>query len=97
MAPDVLIVGGGLMGCSTALHLLRAEPSLDVVVVEPDPTYATAASASASGGVRQLFTHRENILLSQYTLDVIEDWSNFAAAKRGGAADLTGAGRGTSS
>ncbi len=31
---DVAIVGGGLTGLSTALHLLRARPGLDVVVLD---------------------------------------------------------------
>ncbi|MGB0626714.1 MAG: FAD-dependent oxidoreductase, partial [Alphaproteobacteria bacterium] len=29
---DVVIVGGGLHGCSTAYHLLRREPTLRVAV-----------------------------------------------------------------
>src|SRR5690606_9229552 len=55
-----------------------ADPALDVVVVEPDPTYTLAATPRASGGVRQLFTRPENILLSRYTLDVVDDWAEFA-------------------
>ena len=70
---DVIIAGGAVMGTSTALALRRADPSLRVVVVEPDPTYAEAATLKASGGVRQLFTQPENILLSQYTLHVLND------------------------
>jgi glycine/D-amino acid oxidase-like deaminating enzyme len=70
---NVLIVGGGAMGSSTALALRRADTSLRVVVVEADDTYAEAATLKASGGVRQLFTLPENILLSQYTLEVLDD------------------------
>lgn len=76
--PDVLVAGGGIIGCATASYLLRADPTLDVVVVEPDPTYELAATPRASGGVRQLFTRPENILLSRYTLDVIANWTDFA-------------------
>ena len=35
---DVVIVGGGLMGCSTAYHLISHDPSLRVCIVERDPT-----------------------------------------------------------
>jgi FAD-dependent oxidoreductase domain-containing protein 1 len=70
---DVLVVGGGAMGTSTALALRRADSSLNVVVVEPDSTYAEAATLKASGGVRQLFTQPENIQLSQYTLEVLRE------------------------
>lgn len=66
------------MGSATALHLALAEPNLDVVVIEPDPTYAEAATSRASGGVRQLFTRPENIALSRYTLDVIDTWRDYA-------------------
>jgi glycine/D-amino acid oxidase-like deaminating enzyme len=78
-APDVVIIGGGLMGCAIALHLVLEDASIDVVVVEPDPTYEFAATTRASGGVRQLFTHPENIQLSQYTLELISRWSEFVS------------------
>jgi glycine/D-amino acid oxidase-like deaminating enzyme len=69
---DAVIIGGGAIGCATAVHLLRDEPARDIVVLEPDPTYAKAATPRASGGVRQLFSCPENIALSRYTLDFIE-------------------------
>ena len=75
---DVVIAGGGIVGCATAVYLMSAAPSLDVVVIEPDPTYAFAATGRGTGGVRQLFTRPENIALSQYTLHVIEDWDRWA-------------------
>ncbi len=49
------VIGAGAVGCTTALHLKIAEAGLDVVVVEPDYTYATAATGKGAGGVRQLF------------------------------------------
>ena len=57
----------------------RQNRRLDVVVVEPDYTYARAATGKGTGGVRQLFTRPENIWLSQYTLDAIDDWQNWGA------------------
>ncbi|HEX5905834.1 MAG TPA: FAD-dependent oxidoreductase [Propionibacteriaceae bacterium] len=74
---DVVVIGAGAVGCATALHLKKAEPSLDVLVVEPDFTYARAATGKGTGGVRQLFTRPENIWLSQYTLDTIDDWERW--------------------
>ena len=54
---DVVIVGGGVTGCSTALFLAR-EPGFDgtILVVERDPTYEHAPSAKATGGFRQQFS-----------------------------------------
>jgi glycine/D-amino acid oxidase-like deaminating enzyme len=41
---DVIIVGGGVMGSSTAYYLMSHNHSLKVTVVEPDPTYAQAST-----------------------------------------------------
>ena len=35
---DVVIIGGGLMGCSTAYHVISHDPSLRVCIVEKDPS-----------------------------------------------------------
>ena len=59
--PDVVIAGGGIVGCATAVHLAGASPGFEVVIVEPDPTYRWAATGRGTGGVRQLFTRPENI------------------------------------
>ena len=75
----VLVIGAGAVGCATALHLKTAEPGLEVVVVDPDYTYARAATGKGTGGVRQLFTRPENIQMSQYTLEVIEDWPTWGS------------------
>ena len=48
---DALVIGGGLHGCATALHLARA--GLDTIVVEKDYVGRHASSANA-GGVRRL-------------------------------------------
>ncbi len=63
---DVVIIGGGLYGSSTAYHLLEREPGLDVCIVEPDPGFEHAASARSNGGVRILFSQAESIQMSQY-------------------------------
>jgi glycine/D-amino acid oxidase-like deaminating enzyme len=74
---DVLIIGGGVMGSATAWHLLAQAPGLSVAVIEPDPAYAGAASSYASGGVRQLFSRAENVLMSRYTHEIIASWSSW--------------------
>ena len=64
---DVVIVGGGVTGCSTALFLAR-DSGFDgrVLVVERDPTYEHAPSAKASGGFRQQFSTPENIRIGLF-------------------------------
>ncbi len=65
---DVAIVGGGVMGLSTAWHLLVREPDLKVTVVERDTTYARASTSRSAGGVRLQFSLPENVAMSAYGL-----------------------------
>lgn len=69
---DVVIVGGGATGCSTAVFL-GLEPGFDgkVLVVERDPTYQNAPSAKASGGFRQQFSIPENISMGLFGIRFI--------------------------
>lgn len=75
---DVVVIGGGVVGSATAWYLLAQAPGISVAVIEPDPGYAGAASSSASGGVRQLFSRPENVLMSRYTHEVIATWTDWA-------------------
>ena len=65
---DVAVIGGGVMGLSTAFHLLEREPGLKVAVVERDPTYARASTPRSAGGVRLQFSLPENVAMSAYGL-----------------------------
>jgi FAD-dependent oxidoreductase domain-containing protein 1 len=76
---DVVIVGGGVMGCASAYHLLTREPGLDVVVVERDPTYEFASTPRSAGGVRQQFSLRENVAMSRYGLDFYKNFAGHVA------------------
>ncbi len=49
---DVIVVGGGIVGCSTAYWLRRRQPSLDVAIVEAD-TLGAGASGRNAGFVVQ--------------------------------------------
>jgi hypothetical protein len=74
---DVAVIGGGVVGSATAWQLLERAPGASVVVLEPDPGYTRAASPLASGVVRQLFTRPENVLMSRYTHEVIDTWTEW--------------------
>jgi glycine/D-amino acid oxidase-like deaminating enzyme len=51
---DVAIIGGGYTGLSAAYHLKKADPSLDVVVLEAE-TVGFGASGRNAGFVMTLF------------------------------------------
>ena len=69
---DVIMVGGGLMGCATAYHLMRADSGLQVAIIEMDPTYERSSTILSDGNVRVQFNLEENIRISQYGLEVME-------------------------
>lgn len=72
---DVVIVGGALVGSSTAYHLVVRDSALDVVVVERDPSYEFAATGRSFGGVRVLFSQEENIRMSLYGHEFYGDFA----------------------
>jgi len=69
---DVVIVGGGIMGCCTACHLRMLDRSISIAIVERDSTYSRASTALSMANVRTQFSLRENILISQYMMEVLE-------------------------
>jgi FAD-dependent oxidoreductase domain-containing protein 1 len=69
---DVIMVGGGLMGCAVAYYLMRADDGLDVAIVEMDPTYERSSTSLSDGNMRVQFMLKENIQISQYGLEVVE-------------------------
>ncbi len=73
---DVIMVGGGLMGCATAYYLLKSDPGLQVALIEMDPTYERSSTALSDGNIRVQFNLRENIRISQYGLEVLEHFSD---------------------
>ena len=47
---DVVIVGGGIIGLSTAYHLLLKQPGLRVVVLEREEMTGTGATSGSGAG-----------------------------------------------
>ena len=77
---DVVVIGGGVTGCSTAMFLAR-EPGFDgkVLVVERDPTYENAPSAKATGGFRQQFSTPENIRIGLFGVHFLKHLHEYLA------------------
>jgi len=71
-AYDVIITGGGIMGSATAYYLTKTDPSLNVAVVERDPTYARASTTLSMSNVRIQFSLKQNIQISQFAFQVLE-------------------------
>jgi glycine/D-amino acid oxidase-like deaminating enzyme len=73
-AYDVIIVGGAIMGASTA-WFLTDNPDFDgsVLVVERDPTYEFASTTHTNSCIRQQFSIELNVRISQFAADFIKN------------------------
>lgn len=93
MTADVVIVGGGVVGSSIALHLRRDGFTGRILIVERDPTYARSSSHLAMGGIRQQFGSATNIRMVQYSVTFFEELeattrSSAPARSRSGSVDI---------
>ena len=68
---DAIMIGGGVMACATAYHLLKSDSSLKVAIIEKDPTYRLSSTILSDGNLRIQFNIKENIQISQYGLEVL--------------------------
>ena len=69
---EIVIIGGGIMGLSTAYHLAR-RGCRDVVILERD-LLAQASTGLSLGGIRQQFSVPANIRLSQESVRVFTNF-----------------------
>src|SRR5687768_13664060 len=74
MHADVVIVGGSVVGSSTAWHLREDGFAGRIVVVERDPSYARASAFLAMGGIRQQFCTPVTVRMVQYSVNL---WKEF--------------------
>ncbi len=71
-APEVIVVGGGVMGSSVAYHLREGGFRGRVLVVERDLTYRQASSALSVGGIRQQFGAEVNVRIARFSVAFYE-------------------------
>ena len=74
---DTLIIGGAVMGSSTA-YWLSENPDYDgnIVVIEPDPTYAQSSTALSEASIRHQFSQPVNIKLSMFATEFFSNFHN---------------------
>jgi sarcosine oxidase subunit beta len=68
---DVVIIGGGCMGASTAYHLTRRGIA-DVVLLEREPMLGMGSTGRNAGGVRHQFSNESNVKLSIESIRLLE-------------------------
>ena len=70
---DIVVVGGGVMGASTAYHLAAAGAG-KVVLLEKEPYFGQGATGRCAGGVRYQFATEINVQLSIASLAMLESF-----------------------
>lgn len=68
---DMVIIGGGVMGASTAYHLAQRGQK-NIVLLEKDEFFGQEATGRCAGGVRYQFSTEINIRLSLLSLPMLD-------------------------
>src|SRR4030081_565904 len=70
---DVVVAGGGIMGCSLAYQL--AKRNVDVLLLERE-TLGSQSTGKCAGGVRQQFSMEANVRLERMSVKLLEGFEN---------------------
>ena len=68
---QIVIIGGGVMGASTAYHLARRGVT-DIVLLEKQEFWGMGATGKCAGGIRYQFSTEINVRLSQLSLPMLD-------------------------
>lgn len=68
---DVVIAGGGIMGCALAYQLAKRD--VDVLLLERE-TLGSQSTGKCAGGVRQQFSMEANVRLQRMSVRMFEDF-----------------------
>jgi sarcosine oxidase, subunit beta len=68
---DVVIAGGGIMGCALAYQLAKRD--VDVLLIERE-TLGSQSTGKCAGGVRQQFSMEANVRLQRLSVRMFEDF-----------------------
>lgn len=69
MKRDVLVIGAGILGLSSAYHIKRTNPGLKVTLIDQFSGPAQGNTAKCAGGYRNMLTTDTNIKLSESTIE----------------------------
>lgn len=73
---DVVIVGGAVIGSAVA-YFLAANPDFDgsILIIERDPTFATAATSLSSSSIRNQFSNPINVKIGRFGTEFIRNFA----------------------
>ena len=70
---DILVIGAGVLGLSSAYHMKRRDPSKNIVVIDKYSGPGQGNSAKSEGGFRNIFTSETNYLLADTSIDAFTE------------------------
>jgi len=76
MDSDILVVGGGILGFSSAYHLKKQNPGKRVVIIDKNSGPGQGNTAKSEGAFRNVFASNTNYLLSDSTIDNLTYFQN---------------------
>lgn len=68
---EIVVIGGGVMGASTAYHLAERGQQ-NIILIEKEDFFGTGATGRCAGGVRYQFGTEVNVHLSLLSLPMLE-------------------------
>ena len=69
MECDILIIGGGILGFSSAYHMKKKKPDDKIVLIDRLGGPGQGNTAKSEGAFRNVFTSKTNYLLADSTID----------------------------
>ena len=72
---DVVIIGGGVMGASTAYHLAK-KGCRNIALLEANEMFGLGSTGLNAGGVRHQFSSKVNIELSKLSFSMMDRFDN---------------------
>jgi FAD-dependent oxidoreductase domain-containing protein 1 len=73
MSKRIIIIGGGIIGSSLALFLHNTGWRGQIVLVEPDPSYANSSTGRSASAIRQQFNLGINTALSNFSFGFLKN------------------------
>jgi glycine/D-amino acid oxidase-like deaminating enzyme len=74
--PDVLVIGGGIVGLASAYHIKRGDPSASVLLIDKASAAGQGDTAKSAAAVRDMFSSEIARTLASTTIDFYADLQN---------------------
>ena len=74
---DGIVIGAGVMGASTAMHLASGGMMKRLLVLEKGPAAGSGSTGRSSACIRQTYSHFEVSLMAYEALQLFKNWQDF--------------------